>query len=128
MSSPYNDVGTVFHRIRRWAFERGILDESDASQQFVTLVEEVAFHGMRERLSGLLRDRFHRADATSNVIAATHEDIASDLGTAREVVSRLLKELEHRGAIALRRGEIELLSENDLFKSPVADSAGDWPK
>ena len=41
MNSPYNDVGTVFHRIRRWAFERGILDESDASQQFVKLGEEV---------------------------------------------------------------------------------------
>lgn len=52
MSSPYNDVGTVFHRIRRWAFERGILDESDASQQFVKLVEEVG-----ELAAGLVRHR-----------------------------------------------------------------------
>jgi CRP/FNR family transcriptional regulator len=37
-----------------------------------------------------------------------HEDIAAELGTAREVVSRLLETYERLGAIALSRGRVEL--------------------
>jgi CRP/FNR family transcriptional regulator len=43
------------------------------------------------------------------VIKATHEEIARDIGTAREVVSRLLKELEREGYLEITRGEIRIL-------------------
>ena len=42
-------------------------------------------------------------------LQATHQDIANDLGTSREVVSRILKEFERKGQIALYRNKIQLL-------------------
>jgi CRP/FNR family transcriptional regulator len=47
--------------------------------------------------------------AKGNVIKATHEEIARDIGTAQEVVSRLLKELEREGYLEITRGEIRIL-------------------
>jgi CRP/FNR family transcriptional regulator len=43
-----------------------------------------------------------------------HDDIAAELGTAREVVSRLLEAQERRGTIRLSRGRIEVLDEEAL--------------
>jgi CRP/FNR family transcriptional regulator len=73
----------------------------------MTLVEEIAFHKTDSRLATLLLQRF----ATLRVISATHQDIAAELGTVREVVSRLLKEFTRRGAIQLARGHLELRDE-----------------
>jgi CRP/FNR family transcriptional regulator len=69
-----------------------------------TLIESVAFHSIDSRLSELLVRRF----TTRRVIWATHEDLAAELGTAREVVSRLLKNYERTGAIVIARGRLEL--------------------
>ncbi|MFO7703890.1 MAG: Crp/Fnr family transcriptional regulator [Halopseudomonas sp.] len=66
------------------------------------LVEEVAFRRMDERLEAWLAAR-----AKQGVINITHQELAVELGTAREVVSRLLKELERQGRVALGRGRIE---------------------
>lgn len=65
------------------------------------LVEEVAFRRMDERLDEWLSDR-------TSPIRMTHQELAVELGTAREVVSRLLKELERKGRVRLARGKIEL--------------------
>ncbi|MCX8090803.1 MAG: Crp/Fnr family transcriptional regulator [Verrucomicrobiae bacterium] len=74
------------------------------------LVEEIAFRKMDQRLSDWLREAF----ATRRVLDATHEQIAAELGTAREVVSRLLKTLERHGAIRLTRGHILLRDKTRL--------------
>ena len=70
----------------------------------ITLFEEVAFAKMDARLAAFLLHRF----AERPTIAVTHEEIAAELGTAREVVSRLLKELVRTGAIEAGRGRLEL--------------------
>ncbi len=70
----------------------------------ITLVEEVAFERMDLRLAARLRDGADR----DGMVNATHQELATELGTAREVVSRLLKDFEHRGLVALHRGRIEL--------------------
>lgn len=71
---------------------------------YMTLFEEVAFGKMEARLAAFLLHRFESAPA----IGANHDEIAAELGTAREVVSRLLKELVRSGAIDARRGSLEL--------------------
>ncbi len=76
----------------------------------VTLIEEVVFGRMDSRLARLLLQEF----GAGRFFGATHEEIAAQLGTAREVVSRLLKEFERQGAIRLGRGRIELLDEAAL--------------
>lgn len=66
------------------------------------LVEEVAFQRMDLRLAEWLEQR-----RSLGSISITHQALAVELGTAREVVSRLLKELEREGKVSLGRGKIE---------------------
>ncbi|WP_404364339.1 Crp/Fnr family transcriptional regulator [Marinobacter sp.] len=68
------------------------------------LVQEVAFRRMDERLEEWLGTR-----AKQSPIRITHQELAVELGTAREVISRLLKELERQGRVALARGRIQCL-------------------
>ncbi|WP_136631719.1 Crp/Fnr family transcriptional regulator [Marinobacter salsuginis] len=68
------------------------------------LVEEVAFRRMDERLAHWLETR-----AVEGSIRITHQELAVELGTAREVVSRLLKELERQGKLRLSRGCISFV-------------------
>jgi len=82
----------------------------------MVLAEELAFRRMDQRLGRLLLDRFASKSGPCKVITTTHEELAKELGTVREVVSRLLKELEREGAISTSRGHIELLKEAWLKK------------
>lgn len=67
------------------------------------LVEEVAFGRMDERLREYLIER-----SADDRLEATHQKIANDLGTSREVVSRLLKDLERQGKLRLSRSAIHI--------------------
>jgi CRP/FNR family transcriptional regulator len=55
----------------------------------------------------LVRCLLARAD-TDSTVRATHEELAFEIGTAREVVSRHLKALEQEGLIRMQRGSIRL--------------------
>jgi CRP/FNR family transcriptional regulator len=68
------------------------------------LIEEVAFGRIDQRLAARLLERTYGAD----VIEATHQELAVELGTAREVISRQLKDFEHRGFVALARGQVRI--------------------
>ncbi len=68
------------------------------------LVEEVAFGRMDERLMDYLVEK-----AEDNRLESTHQTVANDLGTSREVVSRLLKDFERKGQVRLSRNSITLL-------------------
>ncbi len=72
--------------------------------RLIELLEEVAFGRMDARLAQCLLDRVTQEGR----VTLTHQELAVELGTAREVVSRLLKELERRGWVGLRRSEISL--------------------
>ena len=78
--------------------------------EVTTLLEDVAFRSLENRLAALLLQHFE----TSDVISMRHEDIAAELGTAREVVSRLLENYERRGAISLSRGRVKMRNEAAL--------------
>ncbi len=95
---------------------RRLVTENEAMRDFVftllsqrlslvmELVEEVAFGRMDERLMEYLVEK-----SENNVLETTHQRIANDLGTSREVVSRLLKDLERSGKIRLSRTLITLV-------------------
>ena len=106
--------------VREWAARghpiRDFLTASMASglAEVMSLVEAVAFQSTDSRLADLLLRRFARR----RVIRATHEDIAAELGTAREVVSRLLKGFERSGAIQIFRGRLEL-RDASLLRRPA---------
>ncbi|MDO8485488.1 MAG: Crp/Fnr family transcriptional regulator [Candidatus Limnocylindrales bacterium] len=80
---------------------------SRALFEVTTILEDVAFRTMESRLAALLLQHF----ATARVLSMRHEDIAAELGTAREVVSRLMEAYERTGAIHLSRGRVEMRDE-----------------
>jgi CRP/FNR family transcriptional regulator len=71
-------------------------------------IHEISFGKLDQRLAAYLIDRFSESDDTTPMFTATHEDISSELGTAREVVSRILRKFERMGAINLGRGRLTL--------------------
>lgn len=69
------------------------------------LLENVTFKRTSDRLVDFL---ITKTAGGAYPLYATHETVAAELGTAREVVSRLLKEMEAKGQVSLRRGKIVL--------------------
>jgi CRP/FNR family transcriptional regulator len=80
----------------------------------MVLAEQLAFRRVDQRLVSLLLERFGNRHRPLRVLLTTHDELARELGSAREVVSRLLKGMEASGAIAIRRGQIELVDEGAL--------------
>lgn len=76
----------------------------------IVLVEEVAFGKLDIRLAKLL---LNQCD-DQYMISATHQLIATELGSSREVISRQLKELELKGCIKINRGNIKINNLNAL--------------
>ena len=76
----------------------------------IVLLDEVAFHSLDSRLAKNL------LDAGSDKVQRTHQQIADELGTAREVVSRQLKRFEQKSWVKLGRGEVEILNRAALEK------------
>ncbi|MDR2015503.1 MAG: Crp/Fnr family transcriptional regulator [Azoarcus sp.] len=109
-------------------FER-LLAESPAFRRFVfsayaarltdlvARIEEVALERIDARLARLL---LRLALPTTNIVERTHQDLAADLGSAREVVSRQLKTFEQSGWVELQRGCIRLLDRR-AFEILIAD-------
>ncbi|MCB1865919.1 MAG: Crp/Fnr family transcriptional regulator [Chromatiales bacterium] len=78
----------------------------------IAVVEEVAFKRVDRRIGELLLARCADQDS----LAITHQAIADELGTAREVVTRILRDLELRGALVLGRGIVSVI-DRDLLVS-----------
>jgi CRP/FNR family transcriptional regulator, anaerobic regulatory protein len=89
------------------------------SQRLVSvmaLVEEVAFQRMDRRVAGFLLNRVQ----IQNPIHITHQEIAAELGSSREVISRLLEDLASEGVVHAGRGTIEILNHASLQSRAVA--------
>ena len=80
------------------------------------IVEEVAFRRMDARVASFLLTRSRLA----NPIRITHQEIAAELGTSREVISRLLEDLAQRGLLRSSRGELEVLDFEGLQTGSTA--------
>jgi CRP/FNR family transcriptional regulator len=126
--------------VRRWmheapAWRRYVFDLlAGRLGAVIATLEEVAFRRLDTRLARLLLDAADRhaadrhaagdadgdAGAAPAVVRTTHERLAADLGSAREVVSRLLKDFEHDGLVALARGRVRLLDRDGLRRAADA--------
>ena len=75
-------------------------------EELLEVVNAVAFKKMDERLLNFIQKKCEHT--RSNMLNVTHEQIANELGTARVVVSRLLKQMEDEGLVKLGRNKITL--------------------
>lgn len=105
-SSAFKSLLARSEAFRDFVFSAYALRISD----LLMLIEEVAFGRVDARLASWLTAH---ADPTGS-IKATHQEIAVELGTAREVVSRQLKDFERRSWVALGRGSLVLLNRDSL--------------
>jgi CRP/FNR family transcriptional regulator len=77
--------------------------------ELMRLVEEVAFLKLNQRLASLLVEKGDR-------IHITHQQLANELGSIREIISRLLERFEEQGLVSLSREHIRVIDANSLRK------------
>jgi CRP/FNR family transcriptional regulator len=93
-------------------FRREVLrNYAERVADLVVVIQDVLFHALPERLARWLASR-----AGSGAIETTHQAIASELGTAREVVSRVLQRFERLGVVRVERGCLRICDEAALKK------------
>jgi CRP/FNR family transcriptional regulator len=76
-------------------------------EELLESVDSIAFHRMDERLLKYLKDKSNSLNASE--IHMSHQEIAVDLNSSREVISRILKQMENKGMVKLGRNKILLL-------------------
>ena len=98
---------------------RKLYDESSAVKEYTMemisekfsdimwLFNQFVFSNVASRIAGALLE--HRAIAGGDVLSITHEALGKDAGTAREVVTRILKQFQIDGLVYLTRGRVEIL-------------------
>ena len=97
------DASPAFRRIAFSTFASRIAD-------LMMLVEDIAFHRLDQRLAQCLL----RLAGEDDTVHRTHEALAVEIGTAREVISRLLREFAERGWSESRRGQVIILDREAL--------------
>ncbi|HET9734003.1 MAG TPA: Crp/Fnr family transcriptional regulator [Burkholderiales bacterium] len=100
----FHELMLEFEPFRRFVFAM----YGDRLSEVMELVEEVAFRRLDERLAQLL---IHRGP----VVQATHQKLADELGSVREIVSRLLRSFEERGWVKLERERVTVLDPKALI-------------
>ena len=87
-------------------FRREVLrNYAERVTDLVLLIQDALFHALPERLARLLLNR-----SIGGRIDSTHQAIADELGTAREVVTRALLSFEREGLLEIQRGQVRLLN------------------
>ena len=100
-------------------FRRVVLrNYAEQAADLVAVIQDVLFHAVPERLARLLL-----AGSREGVLATTHQALAAELGSAREVVNRILQRMEREGALAIERGEIRIVDEARLRATARSDRA-----
>jgi CRP/FNR family transcriptional regulator len=93
--------------VRRYDLWRGFVFDL-LSQRLLTvmaIVDEVVFRQMDRRVASLLLNQAH----ILNPLRMTHQEIAAELGSSREVISRLMEAFASQGIVRTKRGTIEVL-------------------
>ncbi|WP_420397712.1 Crp/Fnr family transcriptional regulator [Nioella sp.] len=130
----YSAEGVAETDIKAAAIPRSVFDDLiSQSKEFRTFVfsayskritdlfhviEDIAFQRMDIRLAQKLLDLKQGA-----TVKATHQQLAAELGTAREVISRQLSEFQRRDWIKQTRGNVELLDEASIAKLAQSEAA-----
>ena len=130
----YSAEGIAETDVQAVAIPRAVFDDlisqSQTFRQFVfsaysrritdlfVVIEEIAFHRVDIRLA----QRLLELAGQDQVIHATHQQMAAELGTAREVISRQLQEFHRRGWVSQTRGTITINNISGL-KSLVTSAA-----
>lgn len=104
---PLSLMDSWMAKYKNW-YEFVISTYRNRFEEILEVVDNIAFRAMDERLEFHL-NRMRETTGSAD-LKLSHQEIASDLNTSREVISRLLKKMEQRGLVKLHRNHIELLN------------------
>ncbi|SEW49855.1 Crp/Fnr family transcriptional regulator [Chitinophaga arvensicola] len=76
-------------------------------EEVLTVLDSTVFKSMDERLLSYIREQSRQLNTRQ--LKLTHQEIATDINSSREVISRLLKKMEQKGLVKLNRNYIEVL-------------------
>jgi CRP/FNR family transcriptional regulator len=100
---PIQYMDTLMREYRSWYYF--VLETyRNRFEELLSVIDNVAFKNMDERLEWYLK---RQAEKSGNLLNIKHQQIANDLNTSREVISRLLKKMENEGMLTLNRNQIE---------------------
>lgn len=114
---PVAAVVIPANQIRQWLAESVLWRDyvfglvAHRMADIISLVEEVVFRRMDQRIADYL---IQHCQQDGQRIEITHQLMASDLGTSREVVSRILKDFDSKGLIQVGRGSVEIVDKIQL--------------
>ena len=91
-------------------YSRNLL--SSNFSELMWLMEQIMWKSFDKRLANFLLEETRLEE--TNVLKITHEKIAAHMGTAREVVTRMLRYFQSEGMVKLTRGSIEIINEEKL--------------
>jgi CRP/FNR family transcriptional regulator len=105
MMVPVDTMSEWMSKFKSW-YQFVIETYRTRFDELLATLDNVAFRSMDERLEFYLK-RAKEAQQTT-LLNISHQEIAQELNTSREVVSRLLKKMEQKGLVGLQRNAIEL--------------------
>jgi len=88
---------------------------SDRLSTVMAVVDQVVFQRMDRRVASLLLNK----SKAMNPIQITHQEIAAELGSSREVISRMLEDFSQKGVVEVGRGTVEILDFEELADRAV---------
>lgn len=112
VESPVHAVCIHAHSFKEWVATNTVLRqfvfETFAARflDMFSLLDNLKCKKLEKRLAEYLVSQTSQQEYVPAVIKLTHESLASELGSAREVVSRLLRKFERKGIVELTRGRI----------------------
>jgi CRP/FNR family transcriptional regulator len=103
---PIQLMDDLMNKYKSW-YQFVIQTYRSRFDELLSVVDNIAFRNMDERLEFYLKR--HVALAGKKTIEVSHQQIADDLNSSREVISRLLKKMEQRKLLKLNRNMIEII-------------------
>jgi CRP/FNR family transcriptional regulator len=93
-------------KYKSWA-QFAVSSYRDRFEELLQTIDHIAFRNMDERLVFYLRR--HQEKFNTNFITTPFTEIAQDLNSSREVISRLMKKLSEKGIVKLHDSKVEFL-------------------
>ena len=109
-AAAFGEVSERYLQVQNYALETAVQRFSDV----MWVMQQIVFMSMDKRLAIFLLDEARLSG--SETLQITHEQIARHLGTAREVVSRVLKHMAADGLVSVGRGDITLTNKQALLR------------
>ena len=106
LSIPVGYVDTWMGQYKSWA-QFALTSYRERFEELLQTIDHIAFRNMDERLVFYLKR--HQDALQTNIISTPFTEIANDLHSSREVISRLMKKLSEKGAVRLHRTHVEIL-------------------